>query len=147
MSRPSWDQYFMGIAVQAAERSTCDQRHAGALIVRDRVILSTGYTGSIRNYPHCGETGHLIEPGSEECQAVIHAEANAIVQAARVGMRIEGATLYSTGPPCWPCFKAVVNAGIERIAHAGEQPTARVQETAEKLGLKLDRLEYRATTL
>ena len=108
--RTSWDEYFMEIARQVASRATCDRKHVGALLVRDRIILSTGYNGSIRGMPHCDEVGHLMENG--HCVATVHAEANAVLQAARTGVRIEGSALYTTASPCWPCFKLVANAGI-----------------------------------
>ncbi len=115
--RVSWDDYFMQIARDVATRSTCDRKHVGAVIVRDRMILATGYNGSIRGLPHCDEVGHLMEDG--HCVRTVHAEANALVQAARSGVRIDEADIYVTASPCWPCFKLVVNAGIRRI-HFGE---------------------------
>ncbi len=86
--RVGWHTYFMNIARQAATRSTCDRKHVGAVIVRDKTILSTGYNGSVRGMPHCDEVGHLMEGG--HCVATVHAEANAIIQAAKNGVRIEG---------------------------------------------------------
>ena len=111
--RVGWDQYFMNIARQAATRSTCDRKFVGAVIVRDRTILSTGYNGSIRGMPHCDEVGHDLENG--HCVATIHAETNAILQAAKNGVNISGAEIYTTASPCWNCFKMIVNAGIRRI--------------------------------
>ena len=95
--RVSWDQYFMQIAVQAATRSTCDRKHVGAVIVKDKTILSTGYNGSIRGMPHCDDVGHMMENG--HCVATVHAEANAIIQAAKNGAAIDGATIYVTASP------------------------------------------------
>ena len=109
MARSSWDQYFMDIARQVASRATCDRKHVGALLVRDRTILSTGYNGSIRGLPHCDEAGHMMENG--HCVATVHAEANAIIQAAKNGVGIDGATIYTTASPCWPCFKLIANSG------------------------------------
>ncbi len=97
--RASWDEYFMNIASEVSTRSTCDRKFVGAVIVRDKSILATGYNGSIRGLPHCDEEGHLMEDG--HCVRTVHAEANAIVQAARNGVRIEGATIYVTASPCW----------------------------------------------
>ena len=111
--RVGWDRYFMNIARQAATRSTCDRKSVGAVIVRDKTILSTGYNGSIRGMPHCDEVGHDLENG--HCVATIHAEANAIIQAARNGVNISGAEIYTTASPCWNCFKLIANAGIRRI--------------------------------
>ena len=90
--RADWDSYFMQIAHVVASRATCDRKHVGALLVRDRIILSTGYNGSIRGMPHCDEVGHMLENG--HCVATIHAEANAILQAARNGVMIDGGTIY-----------------------------------------------------
>ena len=87
--RASWDEYFMNIAREVGTRATCDRKHVGAVIVRDRIILSTGYNGSIRGLPHCNDVGHMMEDG--HCVATLHAEANAIIQAARNGVGIDGA--------------------------------------------------------
>ena len=111
--RVGWHEYFMNIAKQAATRSTCARKNVGAVIVRDKTILSTGYNGSIRGMPHCDEAGHDME--NDHCVATIHAEANAIIQAAKNGVRIEDGELYTTASPCWPCFKLIANAGIARV--------------------------------
>jgi dCMP deaminase len=112
-ARVDWHTYFMNIARQVATRSTCDRKHVGAVIVRARTILSTGYNGSIRGMPHCDDVGHDMEGG--HCVATIHAEANAILQAARNGAMIDGAAIYTTASPCWNCFKLIANAGIRTI--------------------------------
>jgi dCMP deaminase len=140
--RTSWDLYFMEIARQVASRATCDRKHVGALLVRDRIILSTGYNGSIRGMPHCDEVGHLMENG--HCVATVHAEANAVLQAARTGVRIEGASLYTTASPCWPCFKLVANAGIVRIVYAEFYRDPRIFDVAARLGIELVSLEQAA---
>src|ERR1700716_4026026 len=100
--RASWDEYFMNIAREVATRSTCDRKRVGAVIVRDKSILATGYNGSIRGLPHCDEEGHTMEAG--HCTRVIHAECNAIAQAAKHGVRVENGTVYVTASPCWSCF-------------------------------------------
>src|SRR5690349_23160183 len=105
MARSSWDQYFMDIAAQVATRATCERKFVGAVIVRDRTILSTGYNGSIRGMPHCTDVGHMMVEG--HCVATIHAEMNAIIQAAKNGVAIDDAAIYVTASPCWSCFKAV----------------------------------------
>lgn len=133
--RADWDSYFMQIAAVVASRATCDRKHVGALLVRDRIILSTGYNGSIRGMPHCDDVGHVLENG--HCVATIHAEANAILQAARNGVRIEGAELYTTASPCWPCFKMVANTGIKRIVYGEFYRDERIFEVAQKLGIAL----------
>jgi len=133
--RADWPEYFMKIAEQVATRATCDRRRVGAVIARDRMILSTGYNGSIRGMPHCDEVGHLME--NDHCVATIHAEANAILQAARNGVRIEGAELYSTASPCWSCFKMIANSGIRRIYYGAFYRDQRIFEVAERLGIEL----------
>jgi dCMP deaminase len=113
MERVGWHEYFMNIAKQVATRATCERKHVGAVIVRDRTILSTGYNGSIRGLAHCEDVGCVIE--DDHCVSTVHAEANAILQAARNGVAIGGAELYTTASPCWPCFKLIANAGIARV--------------------------------
>jgi dCMP deaminase len=137
--RSSWDEYFMEIARQVASRATCDRKHVGAVLVRDRIILSTGYNGSIRGMPHCDEVGHLMENG--HCVATVHAEANAVLQAARTGVRIEGSALYTTASPCWPCFKLVANAGIVRIVYGEFYRDQRIFDVAARLEIELVSLE------
>ncbi len=133
--RSSWDQYFMDIARQVASRATCDRKHVGALLVRDKTILSTGYNGSIRGLPHCDEAGHMMENG--HCVATVHAEANAIIQAAKNGVAIDRATIYTTASPCWPCFKLIANAGCERIVFGEFYRDPRIFEHAAKLKIDL----------
>ena len=142
MARSSWDQYFMDIAAQVATRATCDRKHVGAVVVRDRTILSTGYNGSIRGMPHCDEVGHMMENG--HCVATVHAEANAILQAAKNGVRIEGAEIYTTASPCWACFKLISNAGIRTIYFGEFYRDARSIEVAALLGIDLIDLSHGA---
>jgi dCMP deaminase len=103
----------MSIARQVATRATCPRKHVGAVIVRDRTILSTGYNGSLPGLPHCEDVGCVLEEG--HCVSTVHAEANAILQAARNGVAIGGAELYTTASPCWPCFKLIANAGVKKV--------------------------------
>jgi dCMP deaminase len=133
--RASWDTYFMRIAEQVATRSTCDRKHVGAVIVRDRMILTTGYNGSIRGLPHCDEVGHMLEDG--HCVRTVHAEANAIVQAARNGVRIDGGHIYVTASPCFNCFKLIANAGLCRIVFGEFYRDERIFTISEQLGLEL----------
>jgi dCMP deaminase len=140
--RSSWDQYFMDIARQVATRATCDRKHVGALLVRDRTILSTGYNGSIRGLPHCDEVGHMMENG--HCVATVHAEANAIIQAAKNGVSIDGATIYTTASPCWPCFKLIANSGCQKIVFGEFYRDPRIFEYAAKLGIDLVGLDAAA---
>lgn len=133
--RASWDDYFMAIARVVSSRSTCDRKFVGAVIVRNRTILSTGYNGSIRGLPHCSEIGHMMEAG--HCVATIHAEANAILQAARNGVMIDGSTIYVTASPCWNCFKASANSGIVRICYGEFYRDERIFGVAEQAGIEL----------
>ena len=125
----------MNIATQVATRSTCDRKHVGAVIVRDRTILSTGYNGSIRGVPHCDDVGHQLENG--HCVATVHAEANAIIQAAKNGVCVDEAELYTTASPCWNCFKLVVNSGIRRIYYGEFYRDSKSTQVAEQLGMEL----------
>jgi dCMP deaminase len=133
--RDSWDEYFMRIARDVASRATCDRKHVGAVVVRDRCILATGYNGSIRGLPHCNEAGHMMEEG--HCVRTLHAEANAIIQAARHGVRIEAADIYVTASPCWGCFKMIANAGLRRVVFGEFYRDERIFEMAEALGMEL----------
>ena len=135
IDRVGWDLYFMNIAKEVASRSTCDRKFVGAVIVRDKTILSTGYNGSIRKLEHCDEAGHMMENG--HCVATIHAEANAILQAAKNGVRIDEGTIYTTASPCWPCFKMIANTGIRRICYGEFYRDARIFEIAKKLKMEL----------
>jgi dCMP deaminase len=137
--RASWDQYFMRIALEVATRATCDRKHVGAVIVRDKNILATGYNGSIRGLSHCDEEGHMMEDG--HCVRTIHAEANAIIQAAKNGMRIEGGSIYVSASPCWGCFKMIANAGLLKIAYGEFYRDQRIFEFAQKLGIELVKVE------
>ena len=133
--RADWDTYFMNIAHQAATRATCLRKHVGAVIVRDRTVLSTGYNGSIRGLPHCEDVGCVVEEG--HCVTTVHAEANAILQAAKNGVSLDGGELYTTASPCWNCFKLIANAGIRTIYYGEFYRDERSRETAEKIGIKL----------
>ncbi len=133
--RLPWDEYFMAIAYVVASRATCDRKHVGAVIARDRTILSTGYNGSVRGLPHCDDVGHMMEAG--HCVATIHAEANALVQAARNGVRIEGASIYITASPCWSCFKLIANAGIRQIFYGEFYRDERIFEVARTLQVRM----------
>lgn len=133
--RPSWDEYFMGIAVQVARRSTCDRAHVGAIIVKDRRILTTGYNGAPSGLPHCDDIGHLIVDG--HCVRTLHAEQNAIIQAAYHGVSVQGGTLYVTHQPCLTCAKMIINAGIRRVVYAGEYPDPLAREFLAQAGVSL----------
>src|SRR3954469_22024537 len=133
--RASWDEYFLAIAREVATRSTCDRKHVGAVIVREKMILTTGYNGSIRGLPHCDDEGHLMEDG--HCVRTVHAEANAIVQAAGNGMRIDGATIYVTASPCWGCFRLIANAGLTKIVFGEFYRDQKIFDVSQKLRIEL----------
>lgn len=133
--RASWDEYFMNIAREVATRATCNRKHVGAVIVRDRSILATGYNGSIAGLPHCDDEGHLMEDG--HCVRTIHAEANAVIQAARNGVRIDGGMIYVTASPCFGCFKLIANAGIRRIVYGEFYRDQKIFDFAQRLGIEL----------
>lgn len=134
-TRLDWDHYFMEIAKVIATRATCDRKHVGAVVVRDRSILSTGYNGSIAGTPHCDEVGHLMEDG--HCVRTIHGEANAIIQAARNGVMLAGSTLYTTASPCWPCFKLISNSGIKKVVYGEFYRDERIHEVAKAIKIDL----------
>lgn len=133
--RKNWDEYFMDIARMAATRSTCDRKHVGAVIVRERAILSTGYNGSVPGAPHCDDVGHEMENG--HCVRTVHAEANAIIQAARNGVRTDRATIYTTASPCFSCFKLIVGAGIETIVFGEMYRDERISDFAVQASILL----------
>jgi dCMP deaminase len=125
----------MNLAVQAATRSTCPRKHVGAVIVRDKAVLSTGYNGSVRGASHCTEVGCLME--NSHCIRTVHAEANALVQAARNGVRLEGAEIYVTASPCFNCFKLIANAGIDTVYYGEFYRDQNVLDFAAELGIRM----------
>lgn len=137
--RPSWDKHFMSVAIKIAEMATCDRKHVGAIIVKDKRILSTGYNGSIIGAEHCDDVGHDMEDG--HCIRTVHAEANAILQAAKYGIPIVGADIYVTASPCWDCFKLIANVGIKKIYYGEFYRNEKSFEMAKKLGIKLELCE------
>lgn len=145
MGRPNLDDYFMKIAEVVASISTCLRRKAGAVLVKDKRILSTGYNGVPKGLPHCEETGcprknYASGTHHELCRAV-HSEQNAIVQAAIHGVSIEGATLYCTHKPCTLCTKMLINAGIERVVYKEEYPDDGSLSFFELSGIKVEKIK------
>ena len=145
--RPSWDEYFMSIADQVATRSTCLRRQIGAVIVKDKRMLATGYNGAPTGLPHCVDIGCLrqqlgIPSGTrhELCRA-IHAEQNAIVQAAKYGISIEGGTIYTTAYPCVMCAKMIINAGLTRIVYRDSYPDDLSTELLKESGIEMCHME------
>ncbi|MDQ7849137.1 MAG: dCMP deaminase family protein [Armatimonadota bacterium] len=126
--RPGWDEYFMRMAHLAATRSTCRRRRVGAVIVKDRMVLATGYNDTPRGVPNCGDGGcarcaGAAPPGTgHDTCLCIHAEMNCIIQAAYHGVSVAGGTLYCTYLPCLSCAKALLNVGIRRIVFEGDYP-------------------------
>ncbi|MEE0740875.1 MAG: deoxycytidylate deaminase [Emergencia sp.] len=146
--RPSWDEYFMKMAELTAQRSTCLRRQVGAVIVKDKHIIATGYNGAPRGLRHCEELGGCLRqkmqiPSGQRhelCRA-LHAEQNAIIQAATLGQSIEDASIYITHQPCAICAKMIINAGIKRIVVKEGYPDELSVEILDEAGLKIVMLE------
>ena len=153
IERPSWDEYFMTLAHEVATRTTCLRRAVGAIIVKDRRILATGYNGVPTGLRHCAETGCLrqqlgVPSGQrhEICRG-LHAEQNAIIQAARYGINITGASIYITTQPCVVCAKMLINAGITEIVYQNPYPDELAMSLLEEAGiaLRVYELEHKTT--
>jgi dCMP deaminase len=145
--RPTWDDYFMEIASAVARRSTCMRRKVGAILVKDKHILATGYNGAPKGLAHCREVGCLRQqmgiPSGERhelCRA-LHAEQNAIVQASNLGVQVEGCTLYCTLAPCSLCAKMLINAGVKRVVFSGNYPDERAMKFFDEAGVTVERLD------
>jgi len=145
--RPSYDAYFMEMADVVSKRSTCLRRAVGALLVKDKHILSTGYNGAPKGLRHCSEVGCLREkldiPSGERhelCRG-LHAEQNAIIQAAVFGISIKGSMLYCTNTPCVVCVKMLINAGIEEIVYSGDYPDDLAQEMLKESKIRIKRFK------
>lgn len=150
MTRPSWDQYFIDITHLVATRSTCLRRQVGALLVKDRNILATGYNGTPSGISHCEDVGCLRDrlkvPSGERhelCRG-LHAEQNAIIQAARHGVNIAGATLYCTTMPCIICTKMLINAGIQRVVFEEGYADELAREMVAEAGIEVDQFQRQA---
>lgn len=147
MNRPSWDEYFMQMAELTAKRSTCLRRQVGAAIVCDRHVVATGYNGAPRGIAHCEDRGGCLRqqmniPSGERhelCRA-LHAEQNAIIQAAALGQSVEGATIYITHQPCVICAKMIINAGIKRIIIRDGYPDEMAVEILQEAGIKIEKM-------
>ncbi len=144
--RPSWDEYFLGIAKMVATRATCDRGRSGCVIARDKRILSTGYVGAPPGIAHCDEVGHEMhtvtnDDGTESkhCVRTTHAEQNAIVQAARAGIALQGATMYCHMTPCYICAKLIITVGIVRVvADKDYHASKRSKEIFKEAGVQLE---------
>lgn len=146
--RISWDQYFMRIALLVAERATCNRAKIGAVIVKDKNIIATGYNGSPAGHPHCTDVGCLIyvsrNPDGEEeenCFRTIHAEINAVAQAAKHGTAIDGADIYINASPCYHCLKTLVNTGIRRIFYHKPYKIHRIRDLVENSPVSLVQID------
>lgn len=138
-NRPSWDEYFMQIARDVSTRATCLRRHVGTVIVRDKRILSTGYNGSPPGQPHCYEVGCLLE--DDKCIRTLHAEQNALIQAALHGVSTEGSTMYSTCRPCHVCARMIVGAGVQRLVFSGRMLEGWALDVMQTAGVELVQIE------
>ncbi|HOK08886.1 MAG TPA: cytidine/deoxycytidylate deaminase family protein [Candidatus Hydrogenedens sp.] len=144
--RPTWDEYFMEVARTIAKRATCDRGRSGCVIAKDKQILVTGYVGSPVGFPHCDDVGHQMkkvihEDGTvtQHCVRTVHAEQNAICQAAKLGISIQGGTLYCKMTPCRTCAMLIINCGITRVVcekryHAGTES----EEMFRQAGIQLE---------
>ena len=146
--RPTWDEYFMSIAELTAKRSTCLRRNVGAVIVQDRHIIATGYNGAPRGMDHCAQRGGCFReelgiPSGERhelCRA-LHAEQNAIIQAASFGPGVDGATIYITHSPCVICAKIIINSGIKRIVYNDSYPDEFAVKLCKEAGVELQKFK------
>ena len=143
--RPTWDEYFLEVMHALAKRATCGRGRTACVIVKDNQIISSGYVGAPAGLPHCDEAGHLMkqvvnEDGSisEHCVRTIHAEQNAIIQAAKYGININGATLYCTHQPCVICAKMIINSGIKRIVYRNGYPDEFSLQLLNESGVEIE---------
>ena len=143
--RPSWDQYFLKVAMLVSERATCPRMHCGCVLVRDGQILSTGYNGSIPGSEHCEDVGCLVV--DNHCVRTIHAEMNAILQCSSHGVNTKDSIAYITNMPCTNCAKALIAAGIKEIIIFSDYHDTMAEEFFKKAGLKLRRLEMPETEI
>ena len=146
-NRPSYDEYFMEMAHVVSKRSTCLRRKVGAILVKDKHILSTGYNGAPKGLSHCFDVGCIRQDMSvksgerhELCRG-LHAEQNAIIQAAVFGVSISGSTLYCTNTPCVVCVKMLINAGVKEIIHSGEYPDELAKKMLGESSIKIKRFK------
>ncbi len=138
MKRPQWDEYFLKLAMLASERATCPRMHCGCVLVKNKNVITTGYNGSIPGDDHCDQVGCLIV--DNHCVRTVHAEMNALIQAARRGHSVDGATAYVTKMPCTTCSKAVITAGIKRVVVFSDYHDTLALKFFEKAGVKIDRV-------
>jgi dCMP deaminase len=152
-TRPSWDEYFMELVDSVSKRTTCDRGRIGCVIIRDKHVLVSGYAGSPVGLPHCDDVGHKMKKEihddgtvTEHCVRTVHAEQNAICQAAKLGISLEGGTLYTSMTPCRVCAMLIINCGIKRVVckrkyHAGAESEAMFKEVGIELDCKYDEIQ------
>jgi dCMP deaminase len=145
MTRPTWDEYFIEITLAVAKRSTCHRAQVGAIIVKDKRILTTGYNGAPRGLPHCLDAGCEIVDG--HCVRTLHAEQNAIIQAALHGVSVEGGTIYSTHQPCHVCAKMIINAGLVRVVYIGAYHDEIAMQYLKLANVQIDHFDLEERTL
>lgn len=138
-NRPTWDEYFMQMAVHASTRATCVRAHVGCVLVRDNYPLVMGYNGSARMLPHCTDVGCLMDGG--HCVRCEHAERNAVDQAAREGIAVKGCTCYVTHQPCTPCTNMLINIGCKRVVYLNEYAPADGGEFFRIAGVSVERIK------
>ena len=136
--RPNWDEYFLKLAMLASERATCPRMHCGCVLVKNKEVISTGYNGSIPGDVHCEDVGCLVV--DNHCMRTVHAEMNALVQAAKHGHAVEGSTAYITNMPCTTCAKSLIIAGIKRVVVFSDYHDTLATEFFTKASVKIDKL-------
>ena len=137
--RPNWDEYFLKLAMLASERATCPRMHCGAVLVKNKNVIATGYNGSIPGDEHCEDVGCLVV--DNHCVRTVHAEMNAIVQAAKRGHTVDGATAYVTNMPCTTCAKALITAGVKRVVVFSDYHDTMATDFFTKAKVIIDRID------
>jgi dCMP deaminase len=138
MKRPNWDEYFLKLAMLASERATCPRMHCGCVLVKDKNVIATGYNGSIPGDDHCEDAGCLLV--DNHCVRTVHAEMNALIQAARRGNAVNGATAYVTNMPCTTCSKSLITAGVKRVVIFSDYHDTMAETFFEKAGVVIERI-------
>ncbi len=138
IKRPDWDQYFLKLAMLASERATCPRMHCGCVLVKNKNVISTGYNGSIPGDAHCDEVGCLLV--DNHCVRTVHAEMNALVQAAKRGHAVDGASAYITNMPCTTCAKSLITAGVKRVVIFSDYHDTMAETFFAKAGVVIDRI-------
>ncbi len=143
--RPDWDQYFLKLAMLASERATCPRMHCGCVLVKSKNVVATGYNGSIPGDEHCEDVGCMVV--DNHCVRTVHAEMNALIQAAKRGHSIEGATAYVTNMPCTSCAKALITAGIKRVVVFSDYHDTLATQFFGISKVKIDKIDMPSTQI